>query len=234
MEGDHGLAGAGPALDHEDAGQLGTDDLVLLGLDRGHDVAQPTGAGRLERGHQGVAAGDLGPGADEGLGVAEDLVLDAQQGPAPDREVPAAGEAHRVATGGPVEGLGHGRPPVDDHRVLVLVGHGDATDVEIVTAVLLVTVDPPEDERGVSQVEAPQAVGDAVVHDLPLPAGLLGATPSDLDGVRQPGGRRAAGLEALVGALDVGLFGVEVGVIGHEGVDQAYGLRRGSFDEAIR
>ena len=44
VEGDDGLAGAGPALHDEDAGQLGADDLVLLALDGGDDVGEATGA----------------------------------------------------------------------------------------------------------------------------------------------------------------------------------------------
>ena len=40
MQGDDGLAGAGPALDDEHAGLRAADDLVLLGLDRGDDVAE--------------------------------------------------------------------------------------------------------------------------------------------------------------------------------------------------
>ena len=44
-----GLAGARAALHDQDPGQLGPDDLVLLALDGGDDVAEPAGAGRLER-----------------------------------------------------------------------------------------------------------------------------------------------------------------------------------------
>ncbi len=41
----HGrLAGAGAALHHEGAGEIGADDPVLLGLDCGHDVGHLAGA----------------------------------------------------------------------------------------------------------------------------------------------------------------------------------------------
>jgi hypothetical protein len=37
----HGLPGARAALDHQHLGVIEPDDLVLLGLDRRHDVAHP-------------------------------------------------------------------------------------------------------------------------------------------------------------------------------------------------
>ena len=45
VQGDDGLAGARAALHDEHAGQLGADDLVLLALDGGDDVAEAAGAG---------------------------------------------------------------------------------------------------------------------------------------------------------------------------------------------
>ena len=52
VQADDGLAAPRPPLHDEDPGQRGSDDLVLLGLDRGDDVAHPPGAPRRERGHQ--------------------------------------------------------------------------------------------------------------------------------------------------------------------------------------
>ncbi len=53
-----GLTGAGTTLNHEHTWQLGPDDLVLLGLDGGDDVAEPTGAVLLQRSDQrGATAG---------------------------------------------------------------------------------------------------------------------------------------------------------------------------------
>ena len=68
--------------------------------------------------------------ADAEVALAEQLVLDAEQLAALDGEVAAAGQAHRVAPGGPVERLGDRRPPVDHDRLAVLVGHGQPADVE--------------------------------------------------------------------------------------------------------
>ena len=143
MQGDDRLAGARAALDDEHAGLRRADDLVLLGLDRGDDVAERAGAAALERGEQRRVAAQLGPSpscrlvrheavvvADAEVAAAEQLVLDAEDGAALDGEVAAAHEAHRLAAGGPVERLGDRRPPVDDDRLGLLVGDGEAADVE--------------------------------------------------------------------------------------------------------
>lgn len=48
VQGDSGLAGAGPALDHENAAVVGADDRVLLGLESGDDVVHAAGAAGVE------------------------------------------------------------------------------------------------------------------------------------------------------------------------------------------
>ena len=126
----HRLAGAGTALDHEDARLRGADDLVLLGLDGADDVAELAGAAGLQRGQQGrVARQAAGLAGDAEVALAEQLVLDGEELAALGGEVPPPGQAHRVAAGGPVEGLGHRRPPVDDDRLPLLVGHRQPADV---------------------------------------------------------------------------------------------------------
>ena len=124
----HRLAGARTALHDDDPGQLRADDLVLFHLDGGDDVGELARPRLLERRDQRAVALDLA--LVERLGRrAEQLVVDAEQ------DAPAAGEVttppqtHRIAPGRPVEGLGDRSPPVDDHRVAVLVGHGEAADV---------------------------------------------------------------------------------------------------------
>ena len=73
--------------------------------------------------------------------------------------MPAAGEAHRLAPGGPVERLGDGSPPVDHDRLALLVGDGQATDVELssvgpaAVAVLDMAVDPPKTSAAVAEIE---------------------------------------------------------------------------------
>ena len=72
-------------------------------------------------------------------------------GAALDGEVAAAGQAHRVAPGRPVERLGDRGAPVDHDRFTCLVGHGEAPDVEALERIrrLGVPVDAPEHERRV-------------------------------------------------------------------------------------
>ena len=58
VEGHRRLAGARAALDHQDAGQRGPDDLVLLALDGGDDVGHPARPGPVQGGQQGGRAAD--------------------------------------------------------------------------------------------------------------------------------------------------------------------------------
>lgn len=75
VQGDGGLAGAGAALDDQDAAVGGADDPVLFGLDGLHDVVHAAGAGGVEGGEQhGVRVGALVTGA-FGVGEVEDLVV---------------------------------------------------------------------------------------------------------------------------------------------------------------
>ena len=53
---DGGLAGAGPALDHEGPGDGGPDDPVLLGLDGADDVGHAAGALGVQGSQQGAFA----------------------------------------------------------------------------------------------------------------------------------------------------------------------------------
>ena len=127
----------------------------------------------------------------------------------------AAHEAHRRPTGRPVEGLGDRRPPVDDDGLLLVVGHREAADVEGVAALAGAAVDAAEHERGVAQIEVREALDDVLVDHVPLPAGLLGAAPADLDHRAQALGGVPRPFQALVGLLDVRLLGLEVGVYRH-------------------
>jgi hypothetical protein len=170
-------------------------------------LRRPHHRARLAHGH-----------AEAGQRVAEQFVLDPQQGAASGGEVAAAGQTHGLATGGPVERLGHRGPPVDDHRLLLGVAHRDAADVEVLGQAvgrLRGPVDPAEAQGGISQFELGEPVDDRVVDDLALEAGLLGATPADLDHRGEPRRHLARPLEARVRVVDVGLLGFEIGMWGH-------------------
>ena len=97
-------------------------------------------------------------------------------------------EAHRLATGGPVEGLGHRRPPVDHDRIGVLVGDGEPADVEALDAVraLGIPVDAPEHQRRVAEIEVGEPLDQGFVERIALEAGLERAAEVRLAEVAQP------------------------------------------------
>ena len=115
---DGGLAGAGTALHDEDLVDRRPDDDVLLGLDRGDDLAHGAGPLGADLGEHrvGDAAGDDGR-----VGIVEMFVEVGGQLTAIEHELPAQIDAERVGAGRPVEGRGDRRPPVDHDRVVVLV-----------------------------------------------------------------------------------------------------------------
>ncbi len=164
---------------------------------------------------------------DAEVALAEELVLDVEELSALDGEVAAPGQAHRVAAGGAVEGLGHGRPPVDHDRLALLVGHGQAPDVERLDAVGAArvahfgpavgrpAVDPTEDEGGIVEVELGQPAVEGLLEDVALVAGLVGAARAGLGEVAQAPGVLSAPLQARVGEVDVRLLVDEIGVLGH-------------------
>ena len=75
VQGHDGLAGAGAAGDDRDAGVVGADRLVLLGLDGGDDVLHAGAARPRQRRHERALADD-GQVVDVGFGV-QQVVLDA-------------------------------------------------------------------------------------------------------------------------------------------------------------
>ena len=120
---DRGLTGARRALHADRVVQLGPDQLVLLGLDGGDDVAHRPDAGPLDlRGQDAAAGAQL-------LAAVQVLVLEAGQ-LALDEAEPAPGrDALRVAHAGPVERPGQRRPPVEHHRLAGVVGDVPPPDV---------------------------------------------------------------------------------------------------------
>ena len=235
VEGDDGLAGARATLHHEHAGLRRADDLVLLALDGGHDVAEAAGAALLEGGDQRGVAAEAGPvavalldvGADAEVALAEQLVFDVEELAALHGEVATPGQSHRVAARGPVERLGHRCPPVDHDRLPLGVGHGQPPEVErlhalgaarvadLGAALLGQPVDAAEDEHGVVEVELGEAAVEGLLEHVALVAVLVGAAPARLGEVPEPPGVLAAALEAGVREVDVRLLVDEIGVLGH-------------------
>ena len=231
MQGHRRLAGARPALDQEDPGQGGPDDLVLLALDGAHDVGHVAGPRLPERGQQRPRAAQgqapveerlggagVGMARSGGAGLGEVLVLDADHRAAPDGQVPAAGQPLGVEAGGPVEGLGDRGAPVDHQRLVVLPRHRQPADVERLEPPVPLgpPVDPAEAQRLVADVELGQAGQAGPDHDVALGAGLEGAAPPEVqDRLEHPVRLAAHGLEAAVRVVEDPLFFGDVSVCGH-------------------
>ncbi|MGH2555277.1 MAG: hypothetical protein ACRDHO_06130 [Actinomycetota bacterium] len=128
--------------------------------------------------------------------LGEHLVRDVQQPPPLHQEAPPPLQLPGVVPARLVERLGHRRPPVDHHRVQVLVVDVPPPDV---VEVAVNPVDPAEAQRRLlGQVRQP---GQEHLVD-----GLLGVRVPGHHDPGTPGRLVAHVLEALVGAVEVGLL----------------------------
>jgi hypothetical protein len=123
-----GLACTGTPLHDQHASQVGADDPVLFGLDRGHDVGHPARALAGEGGEQRGLALQGVRLLDEQLGV-EDLVVDACDRAALCDEVAPCSCPQRSGGGGLVEGGRLRHAPVEEDGLQLLVAQPDAPDV---------------------------------------------------------------------------------------------------------
>jgi len=147
---DGSLAGARSALDAQRYAYVGTDDDVLLRLDRGDDVAHGSHPWPLD-----LAGENLAP---EGgpvrccvlIASTEPLVLKGGQLTSVDAETPAQAHAHRLGPGRAVEGGGDVGPPVDDDGVAMGVRHVASSDVPALgrRGPRRMLVDPAEEQAG--------------------------------------------------------------------------------------
>ncbi len=179
---DGGLAGAGTALHDQDAGVVEADDLVLLDLDRGDDVAHDLLARRVQRGRQRDAV------------QPQLVVVEVLQAAAAGVEVPPPGQSFGDGGGRHVERAGGGGAPVREQGLVL---------------VLLVEQPHPADVGAgavdvVGAAEAEPVVGD------PQPAELVGQRPHGHLALPALGGRVAQGL--LQRAQCDGPLGVELAV----------------------
>ena len=201
MQGDDGLAGARAALHDEHAGLRRADDLVLLGLDRGDDVAERARCGRARA--RRAASSSRGAGAPVGsvvrhepvvvadaeVALAEQLVLDAEQVAALDGEVAAADQAHRLARRW--RGRTARRPAPASRRRPARTARrpppgGRCGSSRSVVGRLGVAVDAAEHQRGVAEIEVGQPLDQRLVERVALEAGLERAAEVGLGEVPQP------------------------------------------------
>ena len=64
------------------------------------------------------------------VSFAKQFVFDAQQFLTIDSKVTATRKTHRLATSCTIKRLGHRGPPVDDHRLTMLVGYSKPADMK--------------------------------------------------------------------------------------------------------
>ena len=151
----HRLAGAGSALDHQHPGMVQPDDLVLFGLDGGDDVAHAVAAGCVDRREQsGIAAAPTL----SVFGPSEELVGEGDHGAAAGVELTPAAHALRIRAGRGVEGLGRGRAPVGQQRLVVVVLVEDADPADV-AAFAGQGVQPAEAQPVVRDAEPPHLLG---------------------------------------------------------------------------
>ena len=220
---DHRLARAWPTLHDEHAVVRGTNDLVLLGLNGGDDVAELSRATTSKSGEQGAVATQTRVFllhtietlvvADAQVALAEEFVFDTEQLATLDGKVTSTSEPHRLATRRSIERLGYRRAPVDHHWFALLVGDGQTTDVETLDALALHAIDTTEHQRRVAEVEIGEARQKLLVESIALVTGLEGAPRVGLVQTADPPGVLPALFETGVSVVDVGLFGRQVGVL---------------------
>ena len=144
------LARARATLDHQHAGVIEADDLVLFGLDRRDDVTHPWPARRVDRREQRRVT------ACPGAGTAEFLVGEIEHA-APERaELAPPAHVFRRNGGRAVESARRGSAPILQERLVVvfLVENPQPADVR------------PFARKGVQPAEAKAAVGDIEPRDV--------------------------------------------------------------------
>ena len=205
VQADGRLPGAGRTLHADGRMQCRADQVVLLRLDRGDDVAHRPGARPLDLGAQervgliGLDRPDQRLVLEAGqLRVIGEAVAAAHQDPLP------------VAAGRPVERHRDRRPPVDHQRYAAAVVHVPATDVDLVQVLDRpgLVVDAAEEQRHVGEIEQ-----GLRAHLLGPLVGLVGEAFVVVLAADQ---RDVAGLHLLVhpgergaGRGEEGAFGVE-------------------------
>ncbi len=165
-------------------------------------------------------------GAGAALGIDEVLVLQPEHGPAPHGEVAAARQSLRVEPGGPVERFGDRGSPVDHERLVIRARDGEPADVEGLAQERVPgagvvpgfgeTVDAPEVESLVADVELLQPGEAGAHHDVALGARLERAAPAQVENALQHLARLAPHeLQPVVGTVEELLLILQIGMFGH-------------------
>ena len=130
--------------------------MVLLGLDRRHDLAHRSGALGADLGEHRVGnpAGDVGR-----VRIIEMLVEVRRDFAGVEREPPPQRHAERVGAGGSVERRRDGRPPIDDDGIVLVVLDVPPAEVPPLGHPLLDGVDAPEEVPGAGAAQVGKRLG---------------------------------------------------------------------------
>src|ERR1700761_9472953 len=150
VQGGDRLAGSRATLDDEDAGELGADHAVLLGLDRGDHIDHAAGPRARNGRDEGGLARERAFVFVGQLVQVEYFVVDAGDLAQPRIDVAAADQADRVTRGGGVEGPCRGGTPVDQLQLVIVIAQPNAADVK---HVLHVVVGTAEAQAALGQVQ---------------------------------------------------------------------------------
>ena len=228
-----GLAGARAALDDEDAGQVGADHPVLLGLDGRDHVGHAPGARAAHRGDERRLAGQRAPVLVRQLVQVEDLVVDAGDLSASRINVAAADKADRIARRRGIKGPRGGRAPVNKLQLVIVVAQADSADVK---SIPLFVVGAAETQAALGQVELRQALRLLGRRDVPLESCLVGAARAALGADTRQLAHAALScpVEKAVHHRHVFLLGRNGGGIACRGNDSGVFAVRGFYRRAFR
>ena len=205
MQADGGLAGAGGALDAQRGVEVGAHEVVLVGLDGGDDVAHRAHARTFDLRPQQAGV------QSQVLAAVEVLVLHRGQDAVGEAEAAAQPHAEPLVGGRAVEGARDRGAPVDHDGVAGGVADVPAPDVEHLHAGPVVAV-------AVGAAEERWRVGFGVEGGQPLGADTAQRIAGQLVHavVGEVLGRLAHGDEATPGEVEVGSFGQQLGIVGHD------------------
>ena len=166
------LAGTRAALDDEDAGQVGADHPVLLGLDGRDDVGHPAGPRGRHRGDERGLAGQRAPVRLRQLVQVEHLVIHAGNRTPPGIDVAAADQSDRVTRRRRVERARGGGAPVNQLELVIVIPQADTADVE---GISLFVVGAAETQAAFGQVKLGEPFGVLGRGNITFQPGLVGA-----------------------------------------------------------
>jgi hypothetical protein len=197
MEPDRCLAGAGPALHDERAVGVGGDQPVLIRLDRRHDVAHPPFAAAFELFEQEVRDSCAFDNR-----TVEGFVGDVDDAATVRAIAAPLRDSLRVGRRCGVERSRRRSPPVDDEHLVLVVVHPAASDIERPKP--RIERQAPEAQPPVSLLEGPHPPLRPRLHRNRCELGR--------HRIARALERRAHPVECLVGAVDVGLFLLQLGM----------------------